>query len=159
MTGLSLHDKAAIEDSEDSDSGGVEVASDRTLWRNLLSSANQLRERLSSEPKASCFLKAGCCDADPSFSHNLEVNRSLVKACHTVSVGGGCRAIGCWVHEPKEGVTFSYHLRAGFPVHNKIFYPDLNIVSLLPFFFRYKKNNYSNLLHGPEIINNNKTLV
>ncbi|CAM9918385.1 unnamed protein product [Ascophyllum nodosum] len=67
---------AAIEDSEDSDSGGVEVASDRTLWRNLLSSANQLRERLSSEPKASCFLKAGCCDADPSFSHNLELSRT-----------------------------------------------------------------------------------
>ncbi|CAM9953478.1 unnamed protein product, partial [Laminaria digitata] len=59
---------AAVEDSS-----GSEVASDRKLWRNLLDSAQLLRERLSSDAKSSCRLKPGCCDVDPSFHHSLEV--------------------------------------------------------------------------------------
>ncbi|CAN0051001.1 unnamed protein product [Pylaiella littoralis] len=61
---------AAVEDSS-----GPEVAADRTLWRNLLSSAKVLRERLSADPKSSCSLKAGSCDADPAFKHSLELSQ------------------------------------------------------------------------------------
>lgn len=60
--------QAAVEDSS-----GPEVASDRTLWRNLLDSAQLLRERLSSDAKSSCSLTPGCCDADPSFHHSVQV--------------------------------------------------------------------------------------
>lgn len=55
------------------DSNGSAVASDRALWRNLLGSAKLLRERLSADPKSSCQLKPGCCEADPAFKQSLEV--------------------------------------------------------------------------------------
>lgn len=61
--------QAAVEDSS-----GPKVASDRTLWSNLLGSAKLLRERLSSDPKSSCQLKPGCCGADPAFKQSLEVH-------------------------------------------------------------------------------------
>lgn len=60
--------KAVVEDSS-----GHEVAADRTLWHNLLHAAQRLRERLTSDPKSSLGLKAGCCDADPAFKHTVEV--------------------------------------------------------------------------------------
>lgn len=56
------------------DSSGHEMAADRTLWYNLLDAARLLRERLTSDPKSSFNLKAGCCDADPSFKHTVEVS-------------------------------------------------------------------------------------
>lgn len=62
------------------DSSGPAVASDRALWRKLLGSAKLLRERLSADPKSSCQLKPGCCDADPAFKHSLEVWRGRWRA-------------------------------------------------------------------------------
>eukprot|EP00752_Nemacystus_decipiens_P003644 g3358.t1 len=66
---------AAVEDSS-----GPEVASDRTLWSNLLSSAKLLRERLSADPKSSCQLKPGCCGADPAFKQSLELSQGEMES-------------------------------------------------------------------------------
>eukprot|EP00903_Cladosiphon_okamuranus_P011185 g10554.t1 len=66
---------AAVEDSS-----GSEVASDRTLWSNLLGSAKLLRERLSADPKSSCQLKPGCCGADPAFKQTLELSQGEMES-------------------------------------------------------------------------------
>lgn len=69
------------------DSSGPDVAADRTLWSNLLGSAKLLRERLSSDPKSSCQLRAGCCGADPAFKQSLEVVYAAAElACRWVVV-------------------------------------------------------------------------
>lgn len=73
--------KAAVEDSS-----GAEIASDRSLWFNLLDAAEMLRERLSTDPKWSFLLKPGCCERDPGFKHSVEVRRERGLVC----LGGVC---------------------------------------------------------------------